>query len=125
MQNGKVQAYGLPRPLKLRRDAGKWFDEWKDREPIEVQNGENVFFWNSNSKAGQGPPVPCEPKALIFLERAEGARFDLTAMDRNEVRSRIESELLAESAAAVHKQQKTVGKLMELTCCRLTCWWKS
>ncbi len=120
LQNGKVQAYGLPRPLKLRRDAGKWFDEWKDREPIEVQNGENVFFWNSNGKAGQGPPAPCEPKALIFLERKESATFRVTAMDRNEARSRIESELMAESPAAVQKQQKTVDKLMGLPCCRLT-----
>ena len=73
LHDGKPLAYGLPRPLKLRRDAGAWFEEWKDREPTDVQNGENVFFWNSDRAEGQGAPRPCIPQALIFLERGYNA----------------------------------------------------
>jgi hypothetical protein len=120
LQNGEPLAYGLPRPLKLRRDAGTWFDEWKDREPTDVQNGENVFFWTSDHDAGKSGLAPCEPRALIFLEREEDATFRLTPMDRNEVQSRIESELLVESREAVQKQEETLGRLLELPCCRLT-----
>ena len=77
LHDGKPLAYGLPRPLKLRRDAGAWFEEWKDREPTDVQNGENVFFWNSDRAEGQGAPGPCIPQALIFLEREDNAGFRL------------------------------------------------
>ncbi len=119
LHDGKPLAYGLPRPLKLRRDAGAWFEEWKDREPTDVQNGENVFFWNSDRAEGQGAPRPCIPQALIFLEREDNAGFRLAPMDRSEIRSRIESELLAESSAAVEKQKKTLATLLELPCIRL------
>jgi hypothetical protein len=116
---GRLLAYGLPRPLKLRRDAASWFKEFRDREPIDVQGGENVFYCQPNQRFGrQGSPA-CEPRALIFLERQQSPGFSLSTIGRNEAKSHIERDLLAETPAAIQKQEKTLKALLTLQSWRL------
>src|SRR5579862_6384346 len=112
IKQGKLSAHGLPRPLKLRRDAAAWFEELRDQEPGSVQNGERVFYCEPNRFGGrQGLPA-CEPRALLFLERQQSPRFSLIPLEKDEVRSRIERDLLAEVPGAVEKQERTLENLL-------------
>ena len=116
---GKLQAYGLPRPLKLRREAGNWFEEFRDREPTDIQNGERVFYCEPNPLMGEQRFPACEPQAIVFLERQEHLCFRLTRMECDEVISRIEPDLLAEDRFAIQEQRKTLENLLELPALRL------
>jgi hypothetical protein len=118
-RRGKLLAWGMPRPLKLRREAAAWFQQFSEREPTDVQNGERVFLWEPNQRFAQHRSPECEPQNLVFLERRQSAGFYMTRMARNEVRSRIEQDLLAEAPEAVHKQAETIELLLELPCWRL------
>jgi hypothetical protein len=112
VKQGKLSAHGLPRPLKLRRDVAAWFEELRDQEPGDVQNGERVFFLEPNfHPERQGLPA-CHPRALLFLERQQSPRFSLIPLGVNEVRSRIEQDLLAEAPEAVEKQERTLENLL-------------
>ncbi len=115
LTNDKLQAWGLPRPLKLRRDAASWFEEFRDREPTDVQNGERVFHYEPKQKAIS----KCEPRLLVFLERQERPGFSMTLMNRKEAESRLERDLLAESPEAVRKQKEVLDELLSLPCCVL------
>lgn len=113
-KDGNLSAHGLPRPLKLRRDAAAWFKELRDQEPMDVQNGERVFYCEPNRLlARQGLPA-CEPRALLFLERQQSPRFSLIPLGTHEVRSRIERDLLAEIPKAVEKQEQTLENLLAI-----------
>lgn len=112
LTQGKLQAWGLPRPLKLRRDAALWFEEFRDREPTDVQNGERVFHYEPKQRAIS----KCEPQLLVFLERQERPGFSMTAMDKSEARSRLEKDLLAETPDAVQKQKEVLGEILSLPC---------
>src|SRR5579859_5529859 len=114
-RNGKVVAWGLPRPLKLRRDSGIWFDNFRDREPTDVQNGERVFHF----EPGQQRASRCEPRLLIFLKRDENTVFELTPMIRSQARSYIERDLLAESSEALREQRETLEKVLSVRSVRL------
>lgn len=113
-KHGKLQAYGLPRPLKLRHDAAPWFEEFHDREPIDAQNGERVFYCEPNGRSGRQNLAPCEPRALLFLERQQRSSFCMTQIERDEVRRRIELDLLAEAPLSIQKQEETLEKLLTL-----------
>jgi hypothetical protein len=115
----KLLAYGLPRPLKLRREAAAWFEEFRDRESAEVQNGEPVFFCEPDRQFRQNGLAACEPRALVFLERHDSPGFHLAPMKPSEIKSSIELELLAEDPSAVEKQEKTLDSLLTLPCWRL------
>ncbi len=111
IQDGNLLAHGLPRPIKLRRDAGLWFDEFRDLEPRDRQNGEHVFYSDLNA----GSSEPCEPKAIVCLDRSgEGCR--VLRMRRSDIRSRIEADLLAEKPAVVERQALVIDRLAELPC---------
>lgn len=110
VRNGKLVAWGLPRPLKLRRDSGIWFDNFRDREPTDVQNGERVFHFDpGGQRASQ-----CEPRLLTFLERDESAVFEMTPMICSQARSHIERDLLAESSEALRVQEETLEQLLSV-----------
>lgn len=113
-KQSKLRAYGLPRPLKLRRDAASWFEEFHDREPTDVQNGERVFYFEPSRGSGRQGSAACEPRALLFLERQQGSGFCTTPMALSEVRRRIELDLLAEGPVAIQKQEETVQNLLTL-----------
>jgi hypothetical protein len=110
----------MPRPLKLRREAAAWFEEFRDREPLHVQNGELVFHCEPNQQFGRQRAPECEPRLLVFLDRREGPDFRMTRMPPSEVRSRIELDLMAEAPEAVQAQAETIDELLALPCWHLT-----
>jgi len=113
LQVGGLRAYGLPRPIKLRTDAGEWFEELRGVEPRDVQNGEPVFYFDAGVR-----PSPCEPKAIVCLERAgDGCR--VSRMERTEVRCRIEADLLAETPEVAERQDEVIDALLNLPCWHL------
>lgn len=118
LQQGELLAWGMPRPLKLRREAGAWFEEFRNQEPRDVQNGELVFRFEPNRRFG-GSIGGCEPRLLVFLERQKSPGFRVTRMPPSEAGSRIEQDLMAEAPEAVQKQADTVVKLVTLPCWRL------
>lgn len=113
-KHGKLRAYGLPRPLKLRHDAASWFEEFHNREPSDVQNGERVFYCEPNGGSGRQSLAASDPQILLFLERQQGSGFCMTPMARCEVRRRIERDLLAEGPAAIPRQEETLQNLVTL-----------
>jgi hypothetical protein len=119
LTHDRVLAYGLPRPLKLRREAAVWFEEFRDREPIDVQNGETVFYCEPGRHFRKNALAACQPKAIVFLERQESLGFHLAPMRAREIKSRIDLDLLAEDPADVEKQEKTLDNLLALPCWRL------
>lgn len=114
-----LSAYGLPRPLKLRQDAAPWFEQFRDREPLAVQNGERVFYCEPNRIFGREDSLFCLPRLLIFLERQQHSGFCLTQMEPSEARSCIGADLLPEDFAALHRQNQVLDALLHLPCWRL------
>ncbi len=110
LKQGKLVAWAPPRPLKLRPDAACWFDDLRDREPTDVQNGERVFHFDP----GPERTAQCVPQMLVFLERDLPAGFVRTAMPRTRARSCIERDLLAESPEAVQRQEEILDHLLSL-----------
>lgn len=112
VRNGKLSAWGLPRPLKLRRAAAEWFDEFRDREPTDVQNGERVFHFEPK----QGHSCHCEPRLLVFLERTQKHGFSMAPTNRLSAKPLIENDLLAEVPEDVRKQSEPLQELLSLPC---------
>lgn len=119
LKQGKLLAYGLPRPLKLRREAACWFEQLRDQEPIVLQDGERVFYCEPNQRLGQPLPQTCEPQALVVLEQKPNPGFRMTRMRRSDVKSRIETDLLAEAPEDVEKQDHIINSLLALPCWHL------
>jgi len=113
LQDGSLQAYGLPRPLKIRHDAARWFEQFRSKEPRDVQNGEAVFYSEIVDSESEHC-VPCEPKAVIFLQRCAEGDFLITRMRRSDVQSRIEADLLVEDPDALESQKPVFDKLLSL-----------
>jgi len=118
-KRGKLSAWGMPRPLKLRPEAAAWFDEFRGREPHDVQNGELVFHCEPNQQFGRQVSRECEPRALIFLDRQQSSGFSMTPMERSEAGRRIEIDLMQENPEAVEAQTETIEKLLDLPCWHL------
>jgi hypothetical protein len=114
-----LSAYGLPRPLKLREDAAPWFEEFRDRDPLPVQNGERLFYCEPNRIFGRESSLFCRPHLLIFLERQQHAGFCLTRMESGEARSRMAVDLLQEDPPALDQQRQVLDALLRLPCWRL------
>jgi len=115
LERGKLQAWGLPRPLKLRPEAASWFDGFRDREPTDIQNGERVFHF----EARETETPKCVPQLLVFLEKHEGTEFCMMPMAAGEARSHIEAELLAETPETIRKQTEVVEQVLLLPRYRL------
>ncbi len=114
IQSEGLRAYGLPRPIKLRQDAGTWFNEYRDTQPTRVQNGEPVFHHYPSSST----TLPCEPKVIVSLERL-GDGCCISRMKRSDIKQQIESDLLAETAAVMKEQSNVIDCLVDLPCWRL------
>ena len=111
IDNGSLRVHGLPRPIKLRKDAGTWFEEYRDLSPTHVQNGEAVFHFNPASTNS----MPCEPKVIVCLERV-GNGCNISRVNRSDIKSRIESDLLFETDSVIQRQTKIVDHLADLPC---------
>jgi hypothetical protein len=119
LKQDNLLAWGLPKPLKLRREAATWFDEFRDREPTDIQNGERVFHHEPDRQFRGERSSECEPRALVFLERQQSSCFEIARMRRSEARTRIEMELMAEAPEALEKQAETIDHLLGLPLWRL------
>jgi hypothetical protein len=119
LNQGKLIAWGMPRPLKLRREAAVWFEELRDRKPTGVQDGERVFYCEPNQRFGRLSRPECEPRLLVFLERQRDPSFYVTPMKGSDVRSHIEMDLLAEHPEAAQEQAETIDHLLALPCWHL------
>jgi hypothetical protein len=115
-KRGRLIAWGIRRPLKLRPEAAAWFENFRGREPVDFQDGERVFHCELEPRQGGTVPAECEPRALVFLNRQEGPGYSTTPMKRSEARFRIETGLLAETPDAVKKQAATIDRLLEIPC---------
>lgn len=116
VQQEGIRAYGLARPLKLREDAGIWFEEFSDRTPTDVQNGERVFYCDRSFPSLQ----PCEPTVIVSLERA-GDGCSISHASRSEIRRQIESDLLAETEEIVNTQATVIDSLLNLPLWHVEC----
>ena len=119
LKQGKLLAYGLPRPLKLRRDAAYWFEHLREQEPMVLQDGERVFYCEPSQRLGQPLSQTCEPQALVVLDQKQNSGFRMTRMRRSDVKSRIEADLLAEAPEDVEKQDHIINSLLGLPCWHL------
>ncbi len=119
LKQGKITAWGMPRPLKLRHEAAVWFEDLRYREPTDVQSGERVFHCEPNRRFGRQRFPGCELRLLVFLERQQSSAFCLTPMKPSAVRSRIELDLMAEACDAAQRQAETIDHLLALPCWRL------
>lgn len=112
VKNTKLAAWGLPRPLKLRRDGGTWFDGLRGRQPNAVQNGEAIFHVHPGSRH----IAQCRPQLLLLLERESRPGFAMIPATCREVRSCIEPDLLPESTNAVEGQEVVLNHLLSVPC---------
>jgi len=115
-REGKLLAWGLATTLKLRLEAGFYFEGLKDKEPTHLQNGERGFRLEPELGLGLERLRSCSPRFLIFLERSERPSFCLTSMSSAEAASRLEADLMAEVSDAAAQQMEVVRKLAELPC---------
>ncbi len=116
LSNDRVLAWGLPTRLKLRREAGAWFRELRDRQPTDVQKGELVFWLEPEQALGLNRVRCCQPSMVIFLERLELLEFQFTRVSPVEAMHRLDRDLMAELPEAVARQTETIAKLVEIPC---------
>ena len=115
-RKGKLLAWGLATTLKLRREAGLYFEELKEEEPTYLQNGERVFRLEPGLGLGLERVRICSPRMIVFLARDERPSFCMTSMSSAEAASRLEENLVAELPDAASLQMEIIGKLTALPC---------
>jgi hypothetical protein len=113
---GKVLAWGLPTRLKLRREAGAWFRQVRDRQPTDLQKGELVYWLEPERSLGLERVRRCEPRTVIFLEQVKGLEFHLAQVSCDEAMKRLDRDLMADLPEAVVRQTRTITKLVEIPC---------
>ena len=119
LHNRNITAHGLPRPLKLRSEASRWFKDLEGLDSALAPNGEHVFFYCKAIREDRSTqPRTCQPIALLFLNRQDTG-FRMKRMQPGETRFRIEADLLAETPDAVAKQQPVLDHLTSLPCWEL------
>jgi hypothetical protein len=119
LKDAQLRAFGLSRPLKLRKDAVSWFEELCDHEPTDLQGGENVYYCEPNHRSRSKALLPCEPRVLVFLERQERSIVRITPMDPAEAQRRIEADVMAETSDVMAAQRHALDALLALPCWRL------
>jgi len=111
LRRGELWAWGLPRPLKLRREAASWFDELRAQEPNAIQNGERVFHHELKGRS----VTHCRPRMFVFLERCDEHGISIAELEKGASKCRIEKELLPETSAAMQRQGSIVEELLSLS----------
>jgi len=113
--NGAAHAWGLGTQLKLRPDAAQWFQELRNQEPAHT-HGARAFWLDPEQFPKLKRVRRCQPSSLIFLERHEVSKFQLSPMAPTEALERLSTDLLAELPDAAEKRLKTIKTLVELPC---------
>jgi hypothetical protein len=114
LENGRVQAWGLPTRLKLRPEATLWFQDLR-RQRLPGTHSENADLWFEPERLnGVKRSRQCQPTALIFLERLECVAFGLSSLSSVEALSRLDRDLIAEFPAAAARRYETLRKVAEI-----------
>jgi len=116
LENGEVQVWGLPTPLKLRPEATLWFDELRQERVSDTRSGGPAFWLEPDDLIGVERVRQCRPTSLIFLERRDTAEFRLSPISSAEALSRLSAELMMELPEAAAKRTLTLNKVVELPC---------
>jgi hypothetical protein len=116
IENGEVQVWGLPTPLKLRPEATLWFDELRVERLSETRSGGPAFWLAPEHIVGVQRVRQCRPTSLIFLERRDSSEFRVSPMSSVEALSRLNTELMAELPEAATRRSKTIKKIVDLPC---------
>jgi hypothetical protein len=118
LRDGSLLACATSSHLKLRPEAGRWFDEFEGRSPTDKQNGRAVFRLEPE-RLGLRRVRQCRPRLFVFLERQQASAFELTGVGSNEAARLIERDLLAEPPEFAQRQKETINRLAKLPCYRL------
>jgi hypothetical protein len=115
----QVSAWGLPTPIKLLPDAVRFFPQLSGFEPALSQNGELAVEVDPVETFGVDRSLYCEPRWLVFLERAEEKRATFRRISSAEAFSRFASDLerLPECISdVVDDQLRTIRRVVEREC---------
>jgi hypothetical protein len=119
LKESRLLAYGVPKALKLRWEATSWFETLRHRKPVKLDSGESVFYCETTAQSLGSDNQVCVPRALVVLDRKRSPTFSASRMKSREIRSYIEADLLAETAAAAEGQEYTIEHLISLPCWHL------
>jgi hypothetical protein len=89
--NGQLLASGLPLPMKLLADCGRWFPELEKRTPAVTLNGETAYELDAEA-AGLGLARCCEPQLLLLLDRRGGDAFRVLPLSAAETLRRFQQD---------------------------------
>jgi hypothetical protein len=114
-----VLGWGLPTPVKLLPDAVKHFPQLLSIEPGLSLNGELSFEVDPVETFGVSRSLSCEPRWIVFMERAEEPRAVFERVSSSEAASRFASdlELLPPCISSQREHQlATVDALVKQEC---------
>lgn len=117
-REGRLVAWGVPTPLKLRLEAVAHFPELARLEPAETWKHEGVYEFEPESLFEVRRAAQCIPRWLVFLER-DGGGFELTEMGPEEAAARFEQDIPSEEPETMKRQAETIGSLVTRECWRL------
>jgi hypothetical protein len=115
----QVKAWALPTPVKLLPDAVKYFPQLSGATLGRSLNGELSYEVDPVSMFGIRRSLCCEPRWLVFIERAEGSDAVFRPISSNEALSRFAPELetLPDSISHMRNLQLlTISKLASREC---------
>lgn len=118
-REGRLRAWGLPTPVKLRPDASALFPQLGRLEPGMALNGERVFLVDPERQFHLRRSLRCEPRWVVFLERQAGLGVALEEMPHAEAAARLKQGLLPEAPEAARSQEETIHDLIGRGCWRL------
>ncbi len=116
IENGDVQAWGAPAPLKLRPAATQWFSELREDQLTNMRSGGPAFWLEPEHVFGVARVRQCQPTSLIFLSRRDSPEFQLSSMSSTEAMSRLNADLMTELPDAAVRRSESIKKLAELPC---------
>lgn len=115
-RNSEVEAWGLPTLIKLRSDAGSWFEELRRTALLASQRDKPELWLEPEKFSGVERIRRCRPTSVVFLERRNTSKFSLSPISSTEARHRLTRELAAEWPPAIEKREPTLKKIVELPC---------
>ncbi|MGH9402039.1 MAG: HPr kinase/phosphorylase [Terriglobia bacterium] len=114
--DGQLHAWGLATRLKLLPDAPQFFPELDGFEVGVSLNGEPAYEVDPVLQLGIARTRCCDPRWLIFLERQSAPAFHLTRAPAMEASTRLEEDLLAETAELPSPQLSIIESLAGREC---------
>src|SRR5579871_4616384 len=114
-RQGELCAYGLLTDLKLRSDGISWFSNLANEFQADGRtNGRECRLAPETLQLTRARQ--CKASIMVFLERDDSAHFDCVPLSIEEVKHRIQSELMAELPEALDSQSAVISALANLPC---------